>query len=344
MKKIAFFCCALLALGFASCDEKPDLGTPQVNPQLPAVDASELQPALSSELASGAVDLASVAEIPAISNPAIENMPAGASVEYEMELATKADFSNAVALPVTDGKVSAAEWNAYYRETLGNNNTPMVNYVRFAAYFVQGTQRVRVGDLDNWYGTKQITVTPQAFAYEMATVNSDAGATQIANFSGDGKTFTGFVLIDSEYTFTYKGVTYGKKSSTALEAGSTTPCTVSTPALYLIEFVYEEEKACTFKASQIRSFGAIGDFNKNAKQVNLTQSGRVFKGEVDFGETLPESNQFRFRMNNNNGVVLGGFQYDLIPGGAMMDVPGEGVYELTVDLSKIPYVYSYTKK
>lgn len=343
MKKIAFFCCALLALGFASCDDKSDLGTIQENPQLPAVSASELKPELSSELSAGALNLASAAEIPAISAPAIENMPAGASVAYEMELATKADFSDATTLAVTDGKVSAAEWNTYFREKLGKNNMPRVNYVRFAAYFMEGAQCVRVGNIDTWYGAKTITVTPQSFTYETMTVNSDGGAAQLAKF-GDGETYSGYVLIDSDYTFTYKGVTYGKKSSTELVAG-TTPCTVRTAGLYLLEFTYDAEKdKYTYKATQIRSFGAIGDFNQNSKQVNLTLEGRTFKGEVDFGKTLPESNLYRFRMNNNNSVVLGGFQYDLIPGGDMMDVPGEGVYELTVDLSKIPYTVTYVKK
>lgn len=49
-------------------------------------------------------------------------------------------------------------------------------------------------------------------------------------------------------------------------------------------------------------------------------------------------------MSNNNGQTLGGFQYDLLLGGANMDIPGPGVYTITVDLSQIPYTFSYVKK
>ena len=339
MKKIAFFCCALLALGFASCDDKSDLGTIQTNPQLPAVAASEVQPEVSSELKANALNLNGATEIPAITCEAPENLPAGAELTFEMELASKADFSNAITLPVENGKVSATAWNEYYRETLGNNNTPLPNYIRFAAYFIQGTQRVRVGSLDTWYGSKQLAVTPVTFNYATMTCKADQGDMLLADFNGDG-TYQGLVVINGEYTFSYDGKTYGKKSATVVEEG-TTPCTVTTAGVYIVEFT---PATLGYKATIVRSLGAIGDFNKWAKQTNLTQNGTKFTGVVDFGETLEGDNTFKFRMSNNNNLTLGGFQYDIFFGGANMDVPGEGEYEITVDFSTIPYVYTATKK
>ena len=40
MKKLGIFCAALLALGFASCDDKSDLGVAQVNPQETVMSAN----------------------------------------------------------------------------------------------------------------------------------------------------------------------------------------------------------------------------------------------------------------------------------------------------------------
>lgn len=267
MKKIAFFCCALLALGFASCDDKSDLGTIQTNPQEPAVSADAVVPALSAEFAGTTLNLNTVAaQIGGISNPEIENLPAGAEVVYEMQLATKADYSNATILEVENGKVSAEAWNTYYRETLGMNNTPLPNYIRFAAYFVQGTQRYRVGTENTWYGAKQIVVTPKKFEYPVMTVNTPEGNFQLADFAGDGALYTGIGYITSDYTFTFDGKTYGKKTNSTLVEG-TTPCTVRNASLYIVEFNPEK---LSYKATQVRSLGAIGDFNNWARQSNLT--------------------------------------------------------------------------
>lgn len=348
MKKIAFFCCALFALGFASCDDKSDMGIFQTNSQLPAVSASDVKPELAAALGGSTLDLNGVSQIDAVSAPAIEDMPAGAELVFEMQLATKADFSDAVVIPVKDGKVSADEWNTYYRDHLGMNNTPLTNYVRFAAYFDQGTQRVRVGEIDDWYFSKALTVTPKSFTYPMATVmtpDGEAASWQIADFTGDGAKYAGFAYIKKDFTIVLDGVTYGKKGSNGLEAGSTTPCTVSSEGLYMVEINYDADKDNrTFKTTLVRSFGAIGDFNKWARQVNLTRNGTKFTGDVDFGQYLETANTFRFRMSNNNNLTLGGFMLDLIPGGEAMEIPGEGVYTLTVDISKIPYTYTFVNK
>jgi len=340
MKKIAFFCCALLALGFASCDDKSDLGTIQTNPQLPGVEASDLNPETSAELQKSAIDLNAFSEIPAISTPEVENLPAGASVAYEMHVATKADFSDATVIPVENGKVSADAWNEYFRENLGMSNMAEPNYIRFAAYFVQGTQRYRAGDVNTWYASKSIKVTPKSFTYDMATVRTDLGNYQLANFAQDGTAYTGVMQLTSEYTFTINGKTYGRKNASTLEEG-TTPCTVRKAGVYVVEF---NSEALTYKATEIKTFGAIGDFNKRARQVNLTrEDGKlIYKGDVDFGDNA--GTFFKFRCSNNNNYQFGGYRTDLILGGQDLEVPGAGVYTLTVDLSKIPYSYTFVKK
>lgn len=342
MKKIAFFCCALLALGFASCDDKSDLGTIQTNPQLPEVTAADLVPALSNEMAASSINLNGLTEIAAISAPEIENLPAGAEVVFDMELATKADFSNATTLPVVDGKVSAEAWDAYYREMLGMNNKPQANYVRFLAYYMMGSQKVRVGNLDTFYGSHAMTVTPVTFEYKAAKVYvNDTDFVYIPNVSGDGKYYQGMVQLDAKkYYFNVDGTFYGKDGSNVVEGK--TPFTVSAAGMYIVELNMDKGTA---KATQARSVGAIGDFNKWAKQVNLIQNSSnpyLYEGVVEFVEPTGEANTFKFRFNNNNTLTLGGYQYDLLFGGVNMEVPGVGTYSVTLDFSVLPYKYTYT--
>lgn len=340
MKKIAFFCCALLALGFASCDDKSDMGIMQVNPQLPEVAPSELAPVVASEIAGSSINLNGLGEIPAISAPAIENLPAGTDVVYDMQVATKADFSDAETIPVVDGKVSAAEWNKYFRNSFGMNNRAEANYVRFLAYFVQGTQRYRVGDLDTFYGSHKLTVTPVSFTYPTITCNTADGAMYLADFDGDGALYQGLVNLDGNFTFTINGKEYGLASGSELELGNK-PCSVKTAALYIVNVNYADDKY-TFTTTQVRNFGAIGDFSSWSKQTNLTQAGKTFTGDVDFGDNA--EGEFKFRMSNNNSYTLGGYQYDLLFGGANMVVPGAGTYTVTVDFSNFPYTYTAVKK
>lgn len=332
MKKIAFFCCALLALGFASCDDKSDLGMVQTNPQLPQVEASALKVTLLPEMAASAVSLGGIEGVPAvITDGEVANLPAGYEVAYEMELATKADYSNSTIIPVENKRVSAAAWNEYFREQIGMNNAPVTNYVRFAAYFVNGTQRVRVGGPNNWYYSRAITVYPAEFTYPTLTVKAAEGNYKIVDFGGNGTSYQGFAMLNGDYSIDVNGKVV---TGNAKNAG-----------LYFVDLSIDTEKDTRkVKVTQVKNLGAMGDFNKWAKQSNLTQNGLVFTGDVDFGETLEDKNEFKFRMSNNNSLTLGGYQTDLLPGGANMPVPGPGVWTITVDLSSIPYTYKAVSK
>lgn len=87
-------------------------------------------------------------------------IPAGAQVEFVMELATQADYSDAVQIPVENGAVPCADWNDYFRTKLGKSPAAKENYVRFAAYLNGNNQYVRVGGQDTWFAAKSLTVTP----------------------------------------------------------------------------------------------------------------------------------------------------------------------------------------
>ena len=136
MKKLGIFCAALLALGFASCDDKSDLGVAQVNPQETVMSANGVTVEYGSALVADQLNLDTFdgGEIPVINLVSAQDLPEGAAVSFEMQLASKADYSDAVTLPVENGAVQKQAWDDFFRATLGRSPKAKDNYVRFAAY------------------------------------------------------------------------------------------------------------------------------------------------------------------------------------------------------------------
>lgn len=167
MKKIALFCsAALLALGFSACEDKSDLGIPQVNPQETVMSAGGITVAYGAALQGTTLDLNDYVgqQIPVIALNLTEEqaaeLPAGADVTFTMDLATTADYSDATTLPVVNGAVSCEAWDEYFRQMLGKSPAAKDNYVRFTAYINENGQSVRVGGQDTYFAAKQLTVTP----------------------------------------------------------------------------------------------------------------------------------------------------------------------------------------
>lgn len=167
MKKIALFCsAAILALGFASCDDKSELGIPQVNPQETIMSAGGITVDFGDALRTNTLDLNQYVDqqIPviklALTDEEAAAIPEGSDIEFTMQLATTADYSDAVTLPVVDGTVACADWDSIFRDKLGKSPAAKDNYVRFAAYINGGGQQVRVGNPDTWFAAKKLLVTP----------------------------------------------------------------------------------------------------------------------------------------------------------------------------------------
>lgn len=163
MKKIGLYLLGLLAtVGFAACDDKSDLGIPQTNPQENIMQANGLTVAYQTPVAGNAIDLNSYVgrSIPVISTVEVTDLPAGATVDYQMQIASSADFTDAQTIDVTDGSVLCSAWSDAFQTLYKKNPAARVNYIRFAAYVADGTQLSRLGGEDFWYGAKQIEVTP----------------------------------------------------------------------------------------------------------------------------------------------------------------------------------------
>lgn len=169
MKKIGLMLMTALAFGFVACDDETK-ALPQSNAQEATMSASGLTVAYGSDIAGESIDLESLIaagdKVNVITTEAVENLPAGATVEYKMQISANEDFSDATFMEVTDGVVSATEWDAWFRNNLGYAPDAKVNYVRFAAYVVEETSEVRLGGPEAFYAQKAITVTPVAIPLE----------------------------------------------------------------------------------------------------------------------------------------------------------------------------------
>lgn len=161
MKKFAIFALSLLSLGFVACEDESSLGVTQTNPQETIMEANGLTVAFGENLQGSAINLASLSEgVEVIKTELAENLPEGSVVTYKMQVANNENYQNATMLDVKEGKVSAAEWNDWFRANIGRAPYAKENWVRFAAYTVSGNQTVRLGGEDFWYGAKKISVTP----------------------------------------------------------------------------------------------------------------------------------------------------------------------------------------
>ena len=171
MKKIGLMLMAALSLGFVACEDTSS-AIPQSNPQEATMTADGLTVAYGSDLAGESIDLATLVAnggaVNVITTEAVENLPAGAAVEYTMQISANEDYSNATSFKVENGAVSATEWDNWFRSTIGYAPDTKVNYVRFAAYVVEGTSKVRLGGIDKFYAQKSVNVTPVAIPLEEA--------------------------------------------------------------------------------------------------------------------------------------------------------------------------------
>lgn len=163
MKKIGLYLLGLLTVaGLSACEDSSDLGIQQQNPQEAIMEANGLTVAWQSALQGNTIDLNAYTDqsIPVISTVETENLPAGATVDYQMQIAASADFSDAQTIEVEDGAVLCSDWDNAFKALYHKDPTARVNYIRFAAYVVDGAQISRLGGNDFWYGAKQLTVTP----------------------------------------------------------------------------------------------------------------------------------------------------------------------------------------
>lgn len=169
MKKYSvFFGLAALVMGLTACDDVEDSNSlPQVNPQLPGVELSNLQVTPAPGITSGYnLNDAEGSSVAIATVPTPTDWPEGFTVDVPyIEVDKTADFADPqhVEAKVSEAgevTVSKDDLNGAFVELFGNTARQRTGYIRFAVYAVNGTQSVRMGNENTWFINSPVELTP----------------------------------------------------------------------------------------------------------------------------------------------------------------------------------------
>lgn len=193
MKKLSIMLFAALAMVFTACEDY-EPAQPQSNPQEPIMSAEGITVAPVNEAPSFDLKALVDAEQQAAVLNVIEvkDMPSVGELTFVMQLSKSEDFASAkeVATSVVNNQVcvNPADWQAAYLNVMGKNPKTQDVYVRFAAYVVNGTSSVRIGNPNLYYGAHKVSVTPFPAAVtieESYSLVINGGETIAFNHTGD---------------------------------------------------------------------------------------------------------------------------------------------------------------
>ena len=216
MKKISIMLLAALAFGFTACEDE-STAIPQSNPQEPIMSAEGIVVAPVDSVP--AFDLKALADAEAdaavLNVVEAQNLPAVGDLTFVMQLSKTEDFAavQEVATAVVNNQVCVdpADWQAAHLKVLGKNPKTQDAYVRFAAYIVNGSSSVRIGNPNLYYGAHKVSVTPFPAAVTIEDAYSlviNGGETIAMNHTGDvydNPVFTAKVDVTAAQEWAIKG-------------------------------------------------------------------------------------------------------------------------------------------
>lgn len=207
---------AALAFGFTACEDE-STAIPQSNPQEPIMSAEGIVVAPVDSVP--AFDLKALADAEAdaavLNVVEAQNLPAVGDLTFVMQLSKTEDFAavQEVATAVVNNQVCVdpADWQAAHLKVLGKNPKTQDAYVRFAAYIVNGSSSVRIGNPNLYYGAHKVSVTPFPAAVTIEDAYSlviNGGETIAMNHTGDvydNPVFTAKVDVTAAQEWAIKG-------------------------------------------------------------------------------------------------------------------------------------------
>lgn len=361
MKKIYLYSLAAgLGLWLMACDGYKEPNPPsQYNPQLPILQLSDVN--VTSALSTSAYDLTNLEETGTkIELASVSCDVLGTGYEFgALAYISNDDFETSYQVPVTSAKEDAENiWHFYispsqlsevYHENLSMGNEESTIELRYnltTTYTTgNGTQTAIVGGSDNIYGPYSVTIIPieveQPSEFYLYTPGAANGWSQTASqllVSTDNVNFSGFAYLSDEgFKFSsaenWDGTNYGAgtEEGTLDTDSEASNLTVSETGLYWCEVNTED---LTYTLTQIVSVSLIGGFNDWGGDVELTPSDDFLTWTGTL--TLENDSEWKFRMNNEWDINLGGTDSDLTQGGDNLSNEA-GTYTVTLDLSKLPY-------
>ncbi len=361
-----------------SCQQDPgDLGKTQTNPQEEVLEGTA---GVSLTLVpTSAIDLPyyysinSEAFMVNLFSVTIPEALANANMSYEMEIAGTPTYADAVNIALKPNSEEGSDpfylacapaslqevYDGVYSK-FETSSQPL--YVRVAVYAefenknTGAATKIRVGGANyNFLSGSSIYVTPKPIeGLMLGTPGADGKSTAESmrlqrNTGSSDVEYAGFVVINNPFTIASlpgdKELALGYETEGKLSTNSSDqiPVPADGPGLYFVTVKQTDDVAYSFTTTKISAVGCIGDFNSWGGDAALdpNQDGTIWSGDVDFTAT----GGWKFRMNGGWDVNLGGSESDLNPFNAPnLLIDTEGVYTVTLDLSKLPYTCTLTRK
>ena len=157
---------AALSLGLASCEEDWTEALPQTNPQEPLVEDNciTIEQTLAADINLKDINAANDT-VPLFNVTEVKDLPAGADLDFKMQLSKTEDFAKFAEVPVvsTDKQyfTLASAMQEAYLGVVGRSPKAKEVYVRYVPYIVKNASSiVRVGGPGFFVGATKVTVTP----------------------------------------------------------------------------------------------------------------------------------------------------------------------------------------
>lgn len=230
--------------------------------------------------------------------------------------------------------ITGADGTVYYPDTEGKLSTTGVRGKITAI----GSYRVVANMLDMTYTL--------SLAYETLTTPGGGNGWNVESeewrlTTTDYANYYGYAWLDGEFKIAAGtwDVNWGVGDAEGTLAPGAGNIQVPAAGLYYVKVNLNEK---TYSVTPITSIGMIGDFNGWGAQepMTISDNGKSIKGECTFAE----GQGWKFRANDDWGINLGGSLTDLVPDGDNLQAPGNGVYEVELNLSTLPYTATLTKK
>lgn len=138
------------------------------------------------------------------------------------------------------------------------------------------------------------------------------------------------------------GLTFGEEDGQLVGKGEATGgknINVAEPGFYYITLNYATK---ALELVKIDSWGIIGGFNDWGASVDMTASEDNMVYTLT--QTFNAGDEWKFRANGQWKVNLGGALDNLTPGGDNIKCEEAGTYEITLDLSTLPWTATLVKK
>lgn len=195
----------------------------------------------------------------------------------------------------------------------------------------------------------QLTYSFSLAIEQLYTPGNSNGWSQTASqilTTNDYTNYSGYAYLNGEFKFStapdWSGTNFG---STGVEGeltndGGAGNLNAAVAGLYWLNVNIAN---LTYTAALCNTYGMIGDATPGGWDAStaLTPSDNYL---VWTGTVTLKDGEFKFRANDAWDINLGGAMENLTPGGDNIKSPGAGTYEVTLDLSQVPYTCKLVKK